>query len=107
MTSKLMRVPVEGGSPVAVVDTPHYASHQCTSRGCILELHDRHERMVYELDPEKGRGKELIRHPRSDTDVALSPDGQRLAWVHDYNVIRVAGRDGQPELISRSKAPNS
>ncbi len=94
MNSKLMRVSVDGGSPVPVMDTPHYASHQCTSGGCIVELHDRHERIVYEVDPEKGRGKELFRHPRSDTDTALSPDGKRLAWVHDLNVIRVAGRDG-------------
>jgi hypothetical protein len=55
-------VPAPGGSVIAV-----------TSFGCRSE--------VYRIDPRTGRSTLLRTLPESATDIALSPDGRRLAYI--------------------------
>jgi Tol biopolymer transport system component len=79
---RLMRIPVEGGPSAEVVESPQYVHHRCGQRArCILvETHDE-AKVVYELDPLQGRGRELFRMPERTGDPAVSPDGERMAYL--------------------------
>jgi Tol biopolymer transport system component len=118
---KLMRVPILGGAPEAVLDFKGYSgvgvmspastvggypSFRCPSREggpCVLaEVLDR-EIVFTAFDPVQGRKKELARVPRN-LDFRtwdLSPDGSRIALpVFDFRAgnVRILPLDGGTPL---------
>jgi hypothetical protein len=83
---KLMRVPVEGGTPQEVpVRGPWDEFHCALGAGtrCVLRTIIGHEYYVfYDLDPLRGQGRELARTrwiPNVTEDWDISPDGTQVA----------------------------
>ncbi len=111
--TRLLRMPVEGGPPVEVLRSADFRHHRCGRRALcvVVEQKDRVD-VVYELDPMKGRGRELFRKPPNTGDPAISPDGQRIAYLVDpagnvepaasgdspVAIVRVVDRAGRTEL---------
>jgi serine/threonine protein kinase/Tol biopolymer transport system component len=81
--SRLMRVPVEGGTPELIQSGRFYKGIRCTAASanfCVLaeEPDDRKELIFSAFDPIKGRGRELCRmivDREKPYNWALSPDG--------------------------------
>lgn len=80
-SGKLMRLPVSGGVPQEVMAVTSWMGHACGKAGCILEESTAEQRIVSELDPVRGKGRELFRHDRRDANAALSPDGKLAAYM--------------------------
>ncbi|MBV9295133.1 MAG: protein kinase [Acidobacteriaceae bacterium] len=88
MSSKLMRIPVEGGSPQFVMDMYDAADWRCTlapANTCVVDERSKDTKSfaLTAFDPIHGRGKLLRTVPRDPgfyryTD-ALSPDGSTFA----------------------------
>jgi eukaryotic-like serine/threonine-protein kinase len=84
---RLMRLPVAGGSPEPVSNTPLEASayFDCPSRlgsSCVLGRWEQNDLVFYDLDPVHGLGKELARskfQAPDDLRWSVSPDGLRIA----------------------------
>jgi serine/threonine protein kinase/Tol biopolymer transport system component len=111
--TRLLRMPVEGGPAVEVLRSADFRHHRCGRRALcvVVEQKDRVD-VVYELDPMKGRGRELFRKPPNTGDPAISPDGQRIAFLVEpaanvepagsgespVAIIRVVDRAGRTEL---------
>jgi hypothetical protein len=93
-----MRLSAQGGVPEQVATIENYAAHRCSSAGCVVEEFQQQFRVVSHLDPVRGKGSELFRHDRHDSDIAMSPDGQRFAWVKGERGagtrIQIADRSG-------------
>lgn len=107
--SILMRVPVSGGAPETIMEVARVNSIQCSKVDggrCILATSKSDEiLLVEELDPFSGRGPVLGEFHSSLYTLALSPDGQRLAWlevsdgaVGSLKVVNLMDGD-QTELI--------
>jgi len=59
-----------------------------TADVCVVSASDQHQRVLYALDPAKGKGRELLRigpasNPGSDSEWDLSPDGSSLAFIKE------------------------
>jgi WD40-like Beta Propeller Repeat len=102
----LMRVPVSGGPPEPVMDSPGWFYHSCSVRAggpCVVaeRTPDCKQLVFTAFDPIKGRGQELA---RMNTDPSrhfygwnLSPDGSKLAVLTDAkqeNQIRIFSLPG-------------
>ena len=103
-TSKVMRVPIQGGSPQLVLTAKIEEWPRCArapSSLCAIgeRTPDRKQIIFTELDPVKGRGRELA---RSNTDATtdyhwdLSLDGTRIALLKH--------RDTRVQVLSLSGA---
>jgi Tol biopolymer transport system component len=93
----LKRVPIDGGVAEEILRTPHFTHHRCGDRArCILEERGGRGTIVSELDPMSGRGRELFRKPSGTGAPAVSPDGERIAFVAG-TTIRVVRLDGTTE----------
>jgi Tol biopolymer transport system component len=87
VAGRLMRLPVAGGPPEQVLNTPLEASayFDCPSRlgsSCVLGRREKIDMVFYALDPVHGLGKELARskvQAPSDSIWSVSPDGLRIA----------------------------
>ena len=86
MSLKVMRVPIEGGTPELVLTNKDVQGEfRCgvhPSARCIIREVDNDQFVFYELHPLGGRGQELARtnwSPNIVGDWALSPDGSRVA----------------------------
>jgi hypothetical protein len=100
--TRFMRVPMKGGTPEPLPGTENVADfgcgHQPGSR-CVLRSTENDQFVFYELDPLRGRGRELARTAWSPTglgDWAVSPDGRFAAMPnHDPQtaIIRVISLD--------------
>jgi serine/threonine protein kinase len=99
-TSKIMRVPIAGGSPqlvltAAIEEWPRCARSPASLCAIAERTPDRKQIVFTVLDPVKGRGRELA---RSDTDPTkeyhwdLSPDGIRIALLKH--------RDAEVQILS-------
>jgi serine/threonine protein kinase/dipeptidyl aminopeptidase/acylaminoacyl peptidase len=102
--SKIMRVPIEGGSPqlmltASIEEWPRCARFPSTLCAIAERTPDRKQIVFTALDPVNGRGRELA---RSNTDVRksyhwdLSPDGTRI--------VLLKHRDGSVHILSLNGA---
>ncbi len=98
--SRLMRVPIDGGTPEFILSGQFYDGIRCTSARanfCVFaeKSNDGNELIFYSFDPVKGRGRELTRMRVDLTknyNWVLSPDG----------VYVLAGnQEGESTLIAR------
>jgi Tol biopolymer transport system component len=92
---KLMRVPI-GGGPQQLVPTGPFDEFRCAltpGKRCILRTIQNRQYVYWDLDPVRGRGKELARTawtPSILGDWALSADGAEAAMPnHDPRQARV------------------
>jgi len=80
----LMRVPVSGGPPEAVMNSPEWSGHSCSvgSGGFCVVAEDTPatKQVIFTaFDPFKGRGRELWRESEREVGWNVSMDGSRLA----------------------------
>jgi len=92
---KLMRVPI-GGGPQQLVPTGQFDEFRCAltpGKRCILRTIQNRQYVYWDLDPVRGRGKELARTawtPSILGDWALSADGAEAAMPnHDPGQARI------------------
>jgi Tol biopolymer transport system component len=113
--SQLMRVPLDGGTPEDVpIGGPLDEFHCALGSGkrCVLRISVRDQyRAFYDLDPIRGKGRELTRTqwlPAAPGDWDVSPDGKYIAISkHDPQGprIRVLALEPRPnELPERELA---
>jgi hypothetical protein len=94
---RLMRISVRGGAAAAVPAVGSYDEFRCASSGarCVIRIAENKQHVYFELDPFRGRGRELLRIPETAGlmgDWSLSSDGSMVAIPnHDLQtaVIRV------------------
>lgn len=101
---RIMRVSAEGGTPRQVYSTDSYRGHHCSRAGCLIDEARGNERVAYQLDLQKGKGREILRREMPGGDTLLSPDGKRAAHILSGsngpgNRIRIVNLDGSPERI--------
>ncbi len=106
---RLDRVPVKGGEPAAVPIGGPLDFFDCggaTGR-CVLRTTEAGEWAFHELDPVKGKGRELARVPAAENsqgDWGLSPAGTEVAIPNrdesDPRILLVT-LDGQPKSATR------
>jgi Tol biopolymer transport system component len=111
-TSKVMRVPIQGGSPQLVLTAKIEEWPRCArapSSLCAIgeRTPDRKQIIFTELDPVKGRGRELA---RSNTDATtdyhwdLSLDGTRIALLkHRDERVQILSLNGRAPRDITSK----
>jgi hypothetical protein len=94
-TQKLMRIPVGGGQPQAVA-VGEFDEFRCAlnpGKRCVVRTLENRQYIYSELDPLKGRGRELARTgwvPGVLGDWALSADGMEVAVPnHDPREARI------------------
>jgi serine/threonine protein kinase len=111
-TSKIMRVPIQGGSPQVVLTATIEEWPRCAqspSSLCVIaeRTPDLKQIVFRTIDPVKGRGRELA---RSETDATrayhwdVSPDGTRIALLkHRDATVHILSLNGVAprQIISR------
>lgn len=82
---KLMRVPIDGGKPEPIPNTENVDEFRCgrqPSSRCVVRSTENDQFRFYELDPLRGKGRELARtgwSPSVTGDWEISPDGRSVA----------------------------
>lgn len=107
LNDKLMRVPVDGGTPEEVSIGEPLDEFRCaldSGKRCVLRSSVRSQyRAFYELDPIYGKGRELTRtkwFPENTCDWDVSPDGRYVALPnHD-------SRDARIRVLALEPSPN-
>jgi Tol biopolymer transport system component len=84
-----MRVPLAGGIPEQVLTSAELGGIHCSAGGCILEEMQGGNRIIFVLDPMKGKGRELFRPPGRLSGARLSPDGKRIAMIDRGRGLRI------------------
>jgi Tol biopolymer transport system component len=100
--TRFMRVPMKGGTPEPLLGTESVEDFRCGQQPgsrCVLRSTENDQFVFYELDPLRGRGRELARTawgPTTTEDWDISPDG-RFAAMPNHNpqaaIIRVISLD--------------
>jgi serine/threonine protein kinase len=100
--TRFMRVPLKGGTPEPLPGTENVEDFRCSQQPgsrCVLRSTENDQFVFYELDPLRGRGRELARTAWSPTrlgDWDISPDG-RFATMPNHDpqtaIIRVISLD--------------
>jgi hypothetical protein len=113
--SRLMRVPIQGGTPALVLNArlPDYGVYhdpvcgKTPSSSCIIteQTADRKQLIFTAFDPVKGRGRELARYDITwpgAYDWDLSPDGSRLAILkysgHQIHILAL-NRESASDVV--------
>jgi eukaryotic-like serine/threonine-protein kinase len=85
---RIMRVALAGGPPQFLGDIQVSGQLRCarTANLCVVSDSGLKQRVLYAVDPVKGKGRELLRTDpvlpvRSDLDWDVSPDGSSLAFI--------------------------
>ncbi|MDZ4802559.1 MAG: protein kinase [Bryobacteraceae bacterium] len=91
---RIMSVPLAGGTPRQVAEAPGYQHVRCSRFGCLLEQAEGPERILFQLDPVKGKGREILRRSRGGGDVTISPIGREMAYF-DAGKIHILDLDGR------------
>ena len=103
---KLLRVPIEGGTPQEVAIGGLLDEFRCALRAnarCVLRTMEGEWRTYYDLDPIRGKGRELARIKFSDEmlgDWDISPDGTQVA-IPDHRSL-----GSQIRLVSLDRKRN-
>ncbi len=86
--SRIMRVALAGGPPQSLGDIQNDGEIHCarTANLCVVSDSGPKRRVLYALDPVKGKGREILRTdpaltPAADADWDVSPDGSSLAFI--------------------------
>jgi eukaryotic-like serine/threonine-protein kinase len=107
----LMRIPVQGGTPQAVLTADTYGRPRCavfSSKVCaIAEQSEDGKPLIFTaFDAEKGRGAEIARfetEPDARYTWALSPDGSRIAilknWDARIHILSLRGQASQEVTV--------
>jgi serine/threonine protein kinase/Tol biopolymer transport system component len=100
--TRFMRVPMNGGTPEPLPGTENVEDFRCGQQPgsrCVLRSTENDQFVFYELDPLRGRGRELARTGWSPTGVGdwdISPDS-RFAAIPNHEpqtaIIRVISLD--------------
>jgi Tol biopolymer transport system component len=100
--TRFMRAPMKGGTPEPVPGTENIVDFRCGLKPgsrCVLRSTENDQFVFYELDPLRGRGRELARavwSPPRKGDWDISPDG-RFAAIPNHEpqtaIIRVISLD--------------
>jgi hypothetical protein len=109
--TRFMRVPMKGGTPEPLSGTENIEDFRCGQQPesrCVLRSTENDQFVFYELDPLRGRGRELARtawSPTAQGDWDISPDGRFAAMPnHDRQtaIIRVVSLDAtRPDAAER------
>lgn len=104
---RLMRMPLEGGTPEPVPIGGPVQEYACAAPGgkrCVLRVSEPGKHYIFhELDPIHGKGRELARTqwtPAVYGDWGICPDGTEVALpVHDSpeSKVRIVSLEGRPE----------
>lgn len=90
-TCRLMRAPLSGGKAVPVDTIPRIADFRCSPAGACSVAQMRGDgpgHIIYALDPERGKGREIYRENDPDSGTPdISPDGKTLATVSGTNIV--------------------
>jgi Tol biopolymer transport system component len=99
---RLMRVPMNGGTPEPLPGTENVEDFRCGQQAgsrCVLRFTENDQFVFYELDPLRGRGRELARTvwgPTAVEDWDVSPDS-RFAAIPNHDpqtaIIRIVSLD--------------
>jgi Tol biopolymer transport system component len=86
--SRLMRVPLRGGSPQVILERTRVTNFSCpyrTGAACVISESstDGKQHVFSSLDPVSGMRHELFRITRKPVHWVVSPDGSRLAMIGD------------------------
>jgi len=108
--NQLMRVPAAGGSPELIL-TADFSGIRCARTLCAIMERDKARRQLVftDLDPVKGRGRELSRFDVGADlavwyDWAISPDSTHIAVLEvGGRTIHVLSLRGQPEQLIHPK----
>jgi Tol biopolymer transport system component len=93
----LMRVPIGGGQPQQVLGQNEVEEYECAApqgKRCVLRSLENGQFVFYELDPIRGKGRELTRVKARHNifgDWGLSPDGSFVA-IPDHDAPRCVFR---------------
>jgi Tol biopolymer transport system component len=100
--TRFMRVPMKGGTPEPVPGTENVDDFRCGQQHgsrCVLRSTENAQFVFYELDPLRGRGRELARTAWSPTVLAdwdISPDS-RFAAIPNHDpqtaIVRIISLD--------------
>ena len=84
--TRLMRLPVAGGAPELILESLNLvpvgsrcARAPATLCACIENAGNK--RVIFQLDPLQGKGRELFRIPVAQADADISPDATRFAYL--------------------------
>jgi len=109
---KVMRVRPQGGTPEAVLPEASKVEFRCGLQRmarCVLRTVDKTQYVFYELDPMKGKGRELARTALTLSiigDWDVSPDGSQVAIpIHEENrasihLVKLDPRGGSTRVDS-------
>ena len=108
-----MRVPMNGGTPQPVPGTENVIDFRCGQQPgsrCVLRSTEKGQFVFYELDPLRGRGRELARAAWSPTklgDCDISPDGRFVAMPNHTLASRIfeGAQTGRYGCVSGSGQP--
>jgi DNA-binding winged helix-turn-helix (wHTH) protein/Tol biopolymer transport system component len=100
--SRILRVPLQGGRPAAVLTSTRVVWPRCAARGgCVLFEQEKDAWVLSSFDPVRGKGARLCSIPFNTQGEDLSPDGSAVAFVVDdarpMNRIRIYSLDGAPK----------
>lgn len=113
---KLLRMPLGGGPPEEIPGGPvQEANCQFRAVRCVIREYSQGQMIFHEMDPIKGKGRELLRIPSAAPDFgdwALSPDGRKVSLVDATRIpaaIRVLDLDhpGHEDRIELEGPPPS
>jgi hypothetical protein len=99
---KLMRLSIAGGSPEALVSLPGVGIPRCSLTGrCVVEEVQGSELVASDLDPLRGKGRELGRWPFYPFGFCLTSEGAEAAYIlPEQEAIRVVSLEtGEPRDI--------
>ena len=105
LPSRLMRIPLAGGSPEFILSARLYNGLRCSrspANFCVFaeETPDGHQLVFSAFDPLGGRGRELARFTvdrKADYQWNLSPDGSSIAAVKTGDdTVHVLALNGRP-----------
>lgn len=101
---RLMRVPLRGGPPQALLDAPFINNHQCSrtqAQTCVFSQQLPKEIVFFKFDPVTGNPQRLtsFENTSHDWNWSLSPDGSLIA------LVRFSPNEGQIRPLALSGVP--